>query len=232
MNSKPSEVKVTLSVIDWKKIIGYLKNFVAQPSNSKWEQWANETIEKIKSFAPTGMNDQSEMSVILTPSAWKGIQSALKPANKNDSKEHKELIIQKIQNGLNFSRQSIIVTTGDIKQNYEIIGPVYFQVSNKGLFSNQVLQLSNEYRSEIAQMRSSGQIGEFKIDWSFLYGDWTVGQSLFEQAFYVAVQELKKRAMLLNADGIIAMRQDIDLDTTGFQFFYLQMYGTAVKFLE
>jgi hypothetical protein len=112
MNSKPSEVKVTLSVIDWKKIIGYLKNFVAQPSNSKWEQWANEIIEKIKSFAPTGMNDQSEMSVILPPSAWKGIQSTLKPANRNDSKEHKELIIQKIQNGLNFSRQSIIFRFG------------------------------------------------------------------------------------------------------------------------
>ena len=43
-------------------------------------------------------------------------------------------------------------------------------------------------------------------------------------------QELKKRAALLGADAIVAMRQDIDLDTTSFQIFYLQMYGTAVKF--
>ena len=64
-----------------------------------------------------------------------------------------------------------------------------------------------------------------------LYGEFSVGQSDFEKAFFVAVQELKKRAGLLGADAIIAMRQDIDLDTTAFQFFYLQMYGTAVKFV-
>ncbi len=232
MNSKPSEVKIILTVLDWKKVVGYLKNFIAQPSNAQSAKWAEEIIDKIKSSATAGISDQSEMSVTLKPSAWRGMQTVLKPANKNDSKDHKELLIRQIQNALNLSRQSIIVTTGDIKENYEIVGPVYFQVSNKGLFSNQVVQLSNEYRNEIVQMRSSGQIGDFKIDWSFLYGDWTVGQSLFEQAFYVAVQEIKKRTMLLNADGVIAMRQDIDLDTTGFQFFYLQMYGTAVRFLD
>ncbi len=29
--------------------------------------------------------------------------------------------------------ENILVTTGDIKQDYEILGPVYFQVSNKGI---------------------------------------------------------------------------------------------------
>jgi uncharacterized protein YbjQ (UPF0145 family) len=232
MNTKPSEVKVSLSVSDWKKVVGYLKNFAAQPANSQWVQWAESMIENIKTSAPADINNQSEMSVILKPSVWKGMLTPLKPASKNDSKEHKEFVTRQIQTALNIARQSIVVTTGDIKQNYEIVGPVYFQVSNKGLFSNQVVQLSNEYRAEIAQMRSSGQIGELKTDWSFLYGEWTVGQSLFEQAFYVAVQEIKKRTMLLDADGIISMRQDIDLDTTGFQFFYLQMYGTAVRLLE
>ncbi len=38
------------------------------------------------------------------------------------------------------------------------------------------------------------------------------------------------RAAALGADAIIGMRQDIDLDTNGFSYFYLQMYGTAVKF--
>ena len=33
-----------------------------------------------------------------------------------------------------------------------------------------------------------------------------------------------------DTNAIISMRQDIDLDTNSFQFFYLQMYGTAVKF--
>lgn len=232
MNSKPSEVKITMTVLDWKKIVGYLKNFVAQRSNSQWVKWSEEIIDKIKSSATTGINDRDEMSVILRPSAWKGMQTILEPDYLSDSKDHQELLIRQIQNALNLSRQSIVVTTGDIKDNYEIVGPVYFQVSNKGLFSNRVIQLSKEYHDEISQMRSSGQTGVSNMDWGFLYGESTVGQSLFEQAFYIAVQELKKRAMLLNADGVIAMRQDIDLDTTGFQFFYLQMYGTAVRFLD
>jgi uncharacterized protein YbjQ (UPF0145 family) len=78
-------------------------------------------------------------------------------------------------------------------------------------------------------MRKQGQIDRTQPDWGFLYGEWSVGQSDFEKAFYVAVQELKKRASKLGANAIICMRQDIDLDTNAFQYFYLQMYGTAVR---
>ncbi len=74
-------------------------------------------------------------------------------------------------------------------------------------------------------------MGEPRVDWGFLYGEFSVGQSDFEKAFYIAVQELKKRAKLLDAHAIVGMRQDIDLDTTAFQHFYLQMYGTAVRFV-
>jgi hypothetical protein len=128
--------------------------------------------------------------------------------------------------------KDVIVTTGDLRQDYEVVGPVYFQVSNKGIFFNQLSRLLRQYKDEIAERRDLGQIGRPSDDWGFLYGEWSVGQSLFEQAFFVAVQELKKRAALLKADAIISMRQDIDLDTTGFQYFYLQMYGTAVRFKE
>ena len=124
----------------------------------------------------------------------------------------------------------MIVTTGDVRKDYEILGPVYFQVSNKGMFSSALSKLVKQYEAEIAAMKKQGQIGEARADWGLLYGEFSVGQSDFEKAFFVAVQELKKRAGLLGADAIIAMRQDIDLDTTAFQFFYLQMYGTAVKF--
>ena len=34
---------------------------------------------------------------------------------------------------------------------------------------------------------------------------------------------------MIGGDAIVAMRYDIDVDTTGIQHFYLQMYGTAVK---
>lgn len=124
----------------------------------------------------------------------------------------------------------IIVTTGDLKKDYQIIGPVYFQVSNKGIFSSALSKLVKQYAAEIAEMKKVGQMGETRIDWGFLYGEYSVGQSDFEKAFFIAVQELKKRAKLLGADAIISMRQDIDLDTNAFQFFYLQMYGTAVRF--
>ena len=127
--------------------------------------------------------------------------------------------------------KDIIITTGDLKREYEIIGPVYFQISNKGLFSNPLSVLVTQYSKELQQMQKSGAISEERSDWGFLYGEWSVGQSDFERAFYVATQELKKRADMLNADAVIGMRQDIDLDTNSFAFFYLQMYGTAVRFL-
>jgi hypothetical protein len=127
---------------------------------------------------------------------------------------------------------AIIVTTGDLRQDYEVIGPVFFQVSNKGILSSQLSRLAKKYDEEIAQMREQGQIGQSRNDWGFLIGEWSVGQSTFEQAFYIAVQELKKRAAMLKADTIVGMRQDIDLDTNAFQFFYLQIYGTAVRFLD
>lgn len=124
---------------------------------------------------------------------------------------------------------SITVTTGDLKQDYEIIGPIYFQVSNKGIFSSQLGKLKKAYAEEIAAMKKGGQIGEAQADWGFLYGEFSAGQSDFENAFFIAVQELRKRAQMLGADAVVGMRQDIDLDTNQFQAFYLQMYGTAVK---
>jgi hypothetical protein len=126
--------------------------------------------------------------------------------------------------------EHIIVTTGDLKQDYEIIGPVYFQVSNKGVLSSQLSHLIKQYEAELEELKQLGQLEQRKTDWGFLYGEFTVGQNDFSKAFFVAVQELKKRAAMLGADAVVAMRQDIDLDTNRFQYFYLQMYGTAVKF--
>lgn len=124
-----------------------------------------------------------------------------------------------------------IVTTGDLRQDYEIVGPVYFQVSNKGVFSSELKNLMKKHTALIAGLRQQKQIDQPRADWGFLIGEWSIGQTEFDQAFFVAVQELKARAAMLGADAIIGMRQDIDLDSSGWQFFYLQMYGTAVKLL-
>lgn len=124
----------------------------------------------------------------------------------------------------------IIVTTGDLKNDYDVIGPVYFSVSNKGLFGSQLKTLIKKYKGLIEALQKESLTTLERADWGVLWGEFTVGQNDFDKAFYIAVQELKFRASILNADAIVAMRQDIDLDTTGFQYFYLQMYGTAVKF--
>jgi uncharacterized protein YbjQ (UPF0145 family) len=124
----------------------------------------------------------------------------------------------------------IIVTTGDVKVDYEILGPVYFSVSNKGLFGSQLGALVKKYKSEIETLKKESLMSTEKADWGVLYGEFSAGQNDFDKAFFIAVQELKARASILKADAIICMRQDLDLDTNGFQYFYMQMYGTALKF--
>jgi len=124
----------------------------------------------------------------------------------------------------------IIVTTGDLKNDYDVIGPVYFSVSNKGLFGSQLGTLIKKYKGDIEALKKESLITPERADWGVLWGEFSAGQNDFDKAFYIAVQELKSRASILNADAIVSMRQDIDLDTTGFQYFYLQIYGTAIKF--
>ena len=126
----------------------------------------------------------------------------------------------------------IIVSTGDIDRPYEVLGPIYFQVSNKGLLGSSLDRLKSQYVSEIQNMKARGTMSQARADWGFLYGEYSVGQNDFEAAFFIATEELKKRAKRVGADAVICMRQDIDIDSNGFAYFYLQMYGTAVKFKE
>lgn len=130
--------------------------------------------------------------------------------------------------------QRILVTTGDVKQDYEIIGPVYFQISNKpeGFDSSTFLEYKEVYEKELTDLKRSGEFQgahSGNIEWGCVWGEYCLGKSAFEFAFFIAVEELKKRAAMLGADAVVYMRQDIDLDTDGLQYFYLQMYGTAVR---
>ncbi|WP_428305032.1 heavy metal-binding domain-containing protein [Lacipirellula sp.] len=125
----------------------------------------------------------------------------------------------------------IIVTTADIPSPYEIVGPVYFQVSNKEIFSSALDAYLKKHKALLASMRAQDQVDGYRSDWGFLIGEWSVGQTDFDKAFFIAVQELKSRATMIGGNAIVGMRQDIDLDSTGWQYFYLQMYGTAVRLL-
>lgn len=130
-------------------------------------------------------------------------------------------------------KKEIKVTTGDIKRNYEILGPVFFQTNNKGLFGGGPLKdLKKKHADLINQLKADGQSSDTKADWGFLIGEWNAGQNDFDAAFFCATQELRLRAEKMGGDAVVFMSQDIDLDTNGFAHFYLQMYGTAVKYID
>ena len=123
----------------------------------------------------------------------------------------------------------IIVTTADLQCPYEIVGPIFYQISNKGLLGGLLSDMKLHYDEVLEELRARGQTGGGRHDWFSLVVGGSVGQNDFDTAFFIAVQELKARAHMLRADAVIGMRQDIDIDTNGFQWFYLQMYGTAVR---
>lgn len=128
----------------------------------------------------------------------------------------------------------IIVTTGDLKENYEVIGPVYFQVNNRlqGFSGKSKLSiLEDAYRSIAQSNREKNGLGIISA-LLLPVGEFGPGDNHFSTAFYIAVEELKKQAKKMGADAVVAMRQDIDIDSNGFQYFYMQMYGTAVRFIS
>jgi hypothetical protein len=118
----------------------------------------------------------------------------------------------------------VLVSTGELPCDYEVIGPVYCQVSNKGIFSSHLDKLAAKYNIPVADA------GWDATAWGFLFlGEFPVGQQQFQRAFAVCVEELKRQALKLGGDAVTWLRQDVDLDTTAFQFFYMQAYGTAVR---
>lgn len=145
--------------------------------------------------------------------------------------------------------QKIFVTTTDIKREYDIIGPVFYQINDAGS-GKMIFQKKKEYRSVINALKDQNQLvnqnasitesigalsgmielfstGDISASTKDLLGN---GHTQFDEAFFISVEELKKRAYYMGADAIIGMKEELNLDTNGFQHFYMQMYGTAVKF--
>lgn len=118
----------------------------------------------------------------------------------------------------------IITTTGDLKADYEVIGPIYFQVSNKGFFTSKLTKLVKKYTTEAEALQNDPE-----NKWQKIFGESSLdANKRYEKAFYVAVRELQETAKKLGADGIIGLRHNLTLDDR-FELFHLQMYGTAVK---
>lgn len=153
--------------------------------------------------------------------------------NKKDwdrlSKDNQSKSIAKLSNKILSYFNKVVVTTGDWHEPYEIIRPVYYSITNRGLFSNEIDRKAAEYRNLSEAVQSSLFEGH-PADFGFLYGNFDVGSSQFSLAFNIAVEELKMKALMMGADAVICMRQDIDIETEHINNFYLQMYGTAIKF--
>lgn len=119
--------------------------------------------------------------------------------------------------------KNIITTTTDLKTEYEIIGPVYFHISNHGFFTSQLSKLIKKYEDTLEN--------NMEKDWASMYAKHSLEQdNRFDKAFYVGLRELQETAAQLGADAIVGFKHTIHLDPVGFQHFYMQFYGTAVKF--
>jgi uncharacterized protein YbjQ (UPF0145 family) len=134
----------------------------------------------------------------------------------------------------------IPVTTADINNPYEIIGPIIVNTTNKGIFNSAYSQLLKKYStypmSALLKMPStmseqSGEVGTFLLsifDTSLGF-EGSVGQASFDSAYYICVAELKLRCAEMGGDAVVGMHMDFDLDTNNWAGFYIQMHGTAVK---
>ena len=153
---------------------------------------------------------------------------------KSNDEEEERIIEANHEKEILAKKKNIIVSTCDIKQDYEIIAPVYFQVNNRG---DQFSTLSKKYedlfstKEQLAQLSGDRITGWEVFQTLFITNAATIAHNQFDKAFFIAVEELKERAARLGADAVIGMRYDLDLDTNLFQYFYLQMYGTAVRYL-
>ena len=124
----------------------------------------------------------------------------------------------------------IAVTTGDVKQDYAIIGPVCSQIHNRTIHPNEFNRKLQQYHRDISDILSKGLLSQMGNDYSWLYGSQTGEDCLLEIGSLIAMQELKKRGRSMGADAIICMRQNMNVDMGNPNNFSLQMYGTAIKY--
>ena len=123
----------------------------------------------------------------------------------------------------------ITVTTADLHEPYQIVGPIFTHVSNQGLFSSRFTKLKKAYQEEIAAMKAQlGESGTEPTGWAAITAELSSDND-FDSAFHIAVQELRKRALLIGADAIVGMRHDIDFNPQSAGTFYVMMYGTGVR---
>lgn len=129
--------------------------------------------------------------------------------------------------------KKVAVTTCDIHdRKYEVIRPCFYQVSNKGWFNDKLMnELKDPVVKEYLLENKQEKEKESAFGW-LIYGETSVHQEQFEEAFSAAVISMKKQALLAGGDAVIGYKQNIEIDTdNNHSWFYLQCYGTIVKYV-
>lgn len=126
----------------------------------------------------------------------------------------------------------VIVTTGDLHQPYEILGPVCVQISNKGQLTHALSLWAKSKQNKKEDSQNQNEDSANGADSDSAAGQLSSDLSNFEQAFIAATEKLKKRGEMVSADAIICMRQNITMDENAIPTFYMHLYGTAVKFID
>lgn len=138
----------------------------------------------------------------------------------------------------------ILVTSGDLRAPYEVVGMVCFTVGTRGEMRNAFESLKKSMAYKLAQ--SKGQISKATSVGQFIggvgfdsagdvaltgqYAGASFNSSDLEIAFHIAVNQLQLRASYLNANGIVAFRYDLDFDSNANVLnFMATAFGTAVR---
>ena len=121
----------------------------------------------------------------------------------------------------------VAVATTDLSTPHSIVGPVFIHLSDKGLLSSIYDKLRKRYEREIDEWNTKRGYVVEDPDWALRYVEATPDPNEMEIAFYIAVQEIRRRAAAMGADTVIGLRQQLAFDPTG--NFNSQVYGTAVR---
>lgn len=126
---------------------GYESRRTAWRKKGRYKNCGNELV-----VPPKNVEEDDSVSACLTDSF-------------NTEEGNEERRAKAAANTRQLERESRIkVTTGDLSMPYEIIGPVYFSVSNKGLLFNQLRDLISKYRELLSEMTSSGTMTAATLD--------------------------------------------------------------------
>lgn len=126
------------------------------------------------------------------------------------------------------------VSTGDVRGDYKVIGPVVFCLSNRGIMKSQFETLREKHKSALQKQRARGHLngetdgGDILV--GLLTGDLNFEARTYDQALWIGFEEMRSRAVRVGADAVIWVRQDMHIDNSGMEYFYLQVTGTAVRF--